>query len=173
MNGFLLWIAQGLGAGRIPFAPGTFGSLLGIGWCALLLLPGNAACFFAGTLGGLGLSVWLCGRAEKTLRCKDPGSVVADEIAAMPLCFAGWVGIALHQTGCLPGPEQLAAGRGWLATAGIFLAFRFFDVLKPWPVYQSQSLPGGWGVTVDDALAALYVNGVVLAVHAAITVFSR
>jgi phosphatidylglycerophosphatase A len=38
------------------------------------------------------------------------------------------------------------------------VAFRFFDVLKPWPVRQSQSLPGGWGVTMDDMLAAVYVN---------------
>ena len=40
----------------------------------------------------------------------------------------------------------------------VFAAFRFFDVLKPWPVRQSQRLPGGWGVTMDDVLAALYVN---------------
>ena len=45
----------------------------------------------------------------------------------------------------------------------VFGAFRFFDVLKPWPVKQSQSLPGGWGVVVDDLLAAVYVNVVVLA----------
>ena len=51
-------------------------------------------------------------------------------------------------------------------TVAVFAAFRFFDVVKPWPVHQSQSLPGGWGVTVDDALAAVYVNGVVLAIHA-------
>ena len=39
------------------------------------------------------------------------------------------------------------------------------DVLKPWPVRSSQSLPGGWGVTVDDVLAAFYVNVVVLAAY--------
>ena len=46
-------------------------------------------------------------------------------------------------------------------------AFRVFDIAKPWPVRQSQALPGGWGVTVDDALAAVYVNGVVLVASAA------
>ena len=49
------------------------------------------------------------------------------------------------------------------------MAFRFFDVAKPWPVYQSQSLPGGWGITIDDVLAAVYVNVVVLLVYAAKT----
>jgi phosphatidylglycerophosphatase A len=48
----------------------------------------------------------------------------------------------------------------------VFALFRFFDVLKPWPVRQSQSLPGGWGVTIDDVLAALYVNLAVLLVYA-------
>ena len=53
----------------------------------------------------------------------------------------------------------------WPLTLGVFVAFRFFDVAKPWPVYQSQSLPGGWGVTIDDVLAAVYVNAVVLLVY--------
>jgi phosphatidylglycerophosphatase A len=48
-----------------------------------------------------------------------------------------------------------------LETAGIFLLFRLFDVLKPWPVAQSQSLYGGLGITIDDFLAAGYVNLVV------------
>lgn len=43
------------------------------------------------------------------------------------------------------------------------MAFRIFDVLKPWPVHQSQSPPRGWGVTMDDLLAAVYVNLVALA----------
>jgi phosphatidylglycerophosphatase A len=48
--------------------------------------------------------------------------------------------------------------------AGVFVAFRLFDVWKPWPVRQSQTLAGGWGVTIDDALAAVYVNVVVVVV---------
>ncbi|HWH69205.1 MAG TPA: phosphatidylglycerophosphatase A, partial [Candidatus Sulfotelmatobacter sp.] len=55
----------------------------------------------------------------------------------------------------------------WLGTLGIFVAFRFFDVAKPWPVRQSQSLPGGLGITIDDALAAVYVNLVTLLVYGA------
>jgi phosphatidylglycerophosphatase A len=50
-------------------------------------------------------------------------------------------------------------------TFGVFAAFRFFDIVKPWPVRQSQSLPGGWGITVDDVLAAGYVNVTILVIH--------
>ena len=162
-----LWIAQGLGIGRIPVAPGTFGSLAGLGWFALLLRTGNLWVLVAGTLAAVALSVWLCGEAERILGQTDPGSVVLDEIAAMPVCFLGLVAVETCKTGALPGLASFFSGRTWLVTLAIFGAFRFFDIAKPWPVHQSQSLPGGWGVTIDDALAALYVNVVVLLVYVA------
>ena len=161
----LLFIAQGFGIGRVPVAPGTFGSILGLLWFALLLLSGNIWLFLAGTLIGLGLSVWLCGIGEKVLNAKDPGSVVFDEISVIPICFLAWVIIQLCKAGAFPRSEFFFSKQNWLPTLGVFAAFRFFDVLKPWPVRQSQSLPGGWGVTIDDFLAALYVNVVVLAIY--------
>jgi phosphatidylglycerophosphatase A len=164
VNAFLLWLAQGFGIGRIRVAPGTFGSIVGLLWFALLLLTGNLWIFLAGTIVGLALSVWLCGVGEKVLNAKDPGSVVFDEIAAIPVCFLGWLAIQTWKSGSIPGPEFFFSKQHLLPTLGVFAAFRFFDVLKPWPVRQSQSLPGGWGVTVDDALAAVYVNVVVLVV---------
>jgi phosphatidylglycerophosphatase A len=66
----------------------------------------------------------------------------------------------------MPGLSDFFSTRTWPLTLGVFAAFRFFDVAKPWPVHQSQSLPGGWGVTIDDVLAAVYVNLVVLLVYA-------
>ena len=90
-----LWLAQGFGVGRIPVAPGTFGSVLGLLWFTLLLLSGSWWCLLGGGVAGLGLSVWLCGAAEKILGQTDPGSVVLDEIAAMPVCFFAWLGILL------------------------------------------------------------------------------
>jgi phosphatidylglycerophosphatase A len=156
-----LFIAQGFGVGRIPFAPGTFGSVLGVAWFALLLAGGKVWVLLLGTFAGLALSVWLCGAAEKKLGQKDPGSVVLDEITAMPICFYSWVGIFLRKTGTLPGLDQLVSSGHWLTTLGVFAAFRFFDIVKPAPVRQSQALPGGWGVTVDDVLAAIYVSLVV------------
>jgi phosphatidylglycerophosphatase A len=156
VNKLVLFIAQGFGAGRIPVAPGTFGSLVGIGWFLLLLRPGSLLFFVAGTAAGGALSVWLCGLAENLLRKKDPGSVVLDEVAAMPLAFAGWTCLYIAKHAALPSPSHFFRRETWLLTLATFALFRFFDIYKPWPVRQSQSLPGGWGVTVDDFLAALY-----------------
>ena len=162
MNAFLLWLAQGFGIGRIPVAPGTFGSVLGLAWFALLLLTGNIWLYLVGIVIGLALSVWLCGVGEKVLKAKDPGSVVVDEIAVIPLCFLGWVAFHLGKTSSFPAPQFFFSRQNWPPVLGVFAAFRLFDIWKTWPVRQSQSLPGGWGVTIDDALAAVYVNIVVL-----------
>jgi phosphatidylglycerophosphatase A len=160
-----LWIAQGFGIGRIPVAPGTFGSVVGVGWFALLLLTGKLWVFAAGTGAGIALSVWLCGVAEDVLRKRDPQSVVLDEITAMPVCFIGWVAM-LSNGVALPPISAFFSARTWPLTLGVFALFRFFDVLKPWPVRQSQALIGGWGVTIDDVLAAIYVNLAVLLAYA-------
>ena len=173
MNGFLLWVAQGFGVGRIPVAPGTFGSLVGLLWFALLLVTGNLPAFLVGTAVGLAMSVPVCGAGERILKRTDPGSVVFDEIAAMPVCFIGWIGLILWKTGSWPSPDYFLSRMHWPLTLGVFALFRFFDVVKPWPVRQSQSLPGGWGVTVDDALAAVYVNLTVLAAYAGSSLLGR
>ena len=157
MNRFVLFLAQGLFIGRIPAAPGTFGSMLGLLWVQTLLWTGNAWGYALGTLVGIGCSVWFCGRAERILGLTDPGSVVLDEIVAMPVCFAGWLILLAWRDGKFP-DLSLFSGGNWLWTIGIFVAFRIFDVAKPWPIGQSQALAGGWGVTVDDLLAAVYVN---------------
>lgn len=164
MNRFLLFLAQGFGVGRIPVAPGTFGSVLGFAWFALLLLSGNLWLFLLGNVVGLALSVWLCGVGEKVLGKKDPGSVVFDEIAAIPICCIAWVVAVLYKSGAFPSVHYFFSKEHWLGLVGVFAAFRLFDVWKPWPVRQSQILPGGWGVTIDDALAAVYVNAIVLIV---------
>lgn len=164
MNAFILWLAQGFGIGRIPKAPGTFGSVLGLAWFAALLMTGSLGLYLIGCVVGLALSVWLCGAGEKILKARDPGSIVFDEIAAIPICFLGWVIVQMRHTGAFPAPEYFFSEQHLLPTFGVFAAFRLFDVWKPWPVRQSQSLPGGWGVTVDDALAAIYVNVVAVAI---------
>jgi phosphatidylglycerophosphatase A len=64
----------------------------------------------------------------------------------------------------MPGLGYFFSGKNLLWTLGVFVAFRLFDVLKPWPVNKSQGLPGGWGVTMDDLLAAGYVNVIVVLV---------
>ena len=170
---FTLWLAQGFGVGLVPFGPGTFGSLVGLLWFALLLMTGSIWIFLGGAVAGVALSVWLCGVAEKILGQTDPPSVVLDEIAALPLCFLSWVAILFCKTGSLPALGDFFSAHNWPLALGVFVAFRLFDITKPWPVRQSQSLPGGLGVTVDDVLAAVYVNILVLLAYAGGTAFGR
>jgi len=155
---FCLWIAEGFGSGRVPFAPGTFGSLVGLLWLGALLLPGELWIFVVGAVGGAGFSVWCCGAAEKILQREDPGSVVLDEIVAVPLCFLVPLLSEQVRSNELLTPAWFLGENGWYITLMGFCLFRLFDVWKPWPVGPSQKLRGGWGVTVDDLLAAGYVN---------------
>jgi len=157
LQSLVLFLAQGLGIGRIPFAPGTFGSVLGLVWFGVLLGTGRYELYLAGALCGAGVSVWLCGAAERILKQKDPSSVVLDEIIAMPFCFLPLVTQSWFHQHQLPRLEAFFTGHGLQTTAVIFILFRLFDIAKPWPVRQSQRLPGGWGVTIDDLLAACYV----------------
>lgn len=149
----ILLLAQGLGTGRIPFAPGTWGSVLGLGWFALLLLPQNIWIFLLGQIGSFILSIWVCGKAEKILGQSDPGSVVLDEIVAIPLCFT--LPILLSGNNLLGINHFFGAHTWWLGILG-FALFRLFDIWKPWPIYQSQRLSGGLGVTIDDLLAGVW-----------------
>ena len=161
-----VWVAQGFGIGRISFGPGTLGALIGMLWFLVLLAPGNFWLYLAGMIAGIAVSVWLCGVAEKKLNQSDPPSVILDEIVAMPLCFATWIAMFWYKNGTMPHTEFFFSFATWPWTLGVFAAFRLFDVAKPWPVRQSQSLPGGWGVTVDDVLAAAYVNGLTVVLAA-------
>ena len=87
MTCLLVWIAEGFGSGRIRKAPGTWGSLVGVAWFALLLLPGHPAVFALGLTLAAALAVPICTVAERALGETDPGRVVLDEIVAVPLCF--------------------------------------------------------------------------------------
>ena len=156
-DAILLWVAQGFGVGRIPFGPGTAGSCVGLLWFFVLLATGSPWLYLLYTLLGLAVSVWSCDLAEKILRQKDPPSVVLDEIAALPLCFLAWLGLLLRRDGKLPSAKDFFE-ENWLLVLSVFVAFRLFDIFKPWPVRESQALRGGWGVTMDDCLAAAYVN---------------
>ena len=154
---YVLWVAQGLGLGRSPIAPGTFGSLLGLLWFAMLLRTGQWWSYFLGIAIGFAASVWFCGRGEELLHQKDPGSIVLDEITALPVCFVSFIAMSQYRYGHWPALEFFFSGTGWGRTLVVFALFRAFDILKPWPIRQSQKLTGGWGVTVDDFIAGFYV----------------
>lgn len=152
-----VFIAQGFGIGLVPFAPGTFGSLVGLLWFVVLVATGNFWAYLAGAIEGIAFSIWLCDEAEKILDEKDPSSVVLDEIIAIPFCFLPWVLSEWLRRGDLPPVEFFFTGQALWMSLGIVVLFRVFDIWKPWPVRQVQRLPGGWGVTADDLLAAVYV----------------
>ena len=142
----ILLAAEGFGAGRSPVAPGTCGTLLGLGWIFLLLLPRSVALYLAGMIAGLVAAIWIGARAEAILQKKDPGSIVIDEIAALPIAFLPVV---------LMDPGQMAAhyfGHYWIQLILAFAFFRLFDIWKPLGIRQSQSLPAG--LVLDDVLAA-------------------
>jgi phosphatidylglycerophosphatase A len=150
-------VAEGFGIGRFPFGPGTLGSFLGLIWFAFLILFGSLPVFFIGLGLGLVLSVIVCGQAERITGKKDPGSVVLDEITALPICFVPWLLIEYSQGKEMPVPNYFFGPRTIWMSFILFGLFRLLDIWKPWPIRPSQRLPGGWGVTIDDVLAAIVV----------------
>ena len=159
---FILLLALGFGIGRAKVAPGTFGTLLGFVWFAALLAFESIWVFSGGTIAGVLGSVWICGKAEEILGEHDPGCIVLDEIVAVPICFVAWTLQFLLLNNHMPSMNDFRSGPAMLGLLGMFVLFRVFDIWKPWPAKQSQSLPRGWGVTADDVVAAVYVNLVTL-----------
>jgi phosphatidylglycerophosphatase A len=156
-DSFLLWLAQGFGSGRSPWAPGTFGSLVGIVWTWLLLATGSLVWFLGGTVIALAAAVWICGQAERILQDHDPGCVVLDEIAALPVCFLPLAVMEVILHGQLRPVEHFGPRNVALTLAVGFALFRLFDIWKPGPIRHAQRLPGGLGVVADDFFAALAV----------------
>ncbi len=140
-----MWLATGFWTGLIPFAPGTWGALWGLplAWGVSLLpqLWMQAAAIVAVCAAG----VPICTAAARRLGGrKDPGSIVFDEIASMPITFF-----------------MLPLDRPAVVIAG-FLLHRFFDILKPQPARALERLPEGLGIMADDWIAGLYSS---LALH--------
>lgn len=135
-------IATWFGAGLLPWAPGTWGSLAAlpfawiIGWSfgTTALIVSAAIAFLVGW--------WAAERVEQASGIEDSGSIVVDEVAGQ------WLTLA-------------AAPLSPLGFAVGFLLFRLFDITKPWPArWADRALPGGFGVMADDAIAALYAAAV-------------
>jgi len=144
------FIAFGGGVGLAPFAPGSFGTLLAwpIFWLLgprldVLAYFGVLAAFFA-------IGVWACDVTGRALGSPDHGGMVWDETTAflLVLFFTPVYGF-------------------W--QIGAFLVFRAFDILKPPPIrYYERMFKGGWGVMIDDIVAAFYTLIVLAVVRAVI-----
>ena len=135
----ILFISSGGFVGKIPFASGTFGSVLGLPVCYCLSFVKVQIAILL-TVLFIAFSIWIAHGAEKLLKSKDPGDIVIDEIAGLLVTFLGI-------------PFNLLNG------AAGFLLFRIMDILKPFPARMLENkLPGGAGVVMDDDVAGIYSN---------------
>jgi phosphatidylglycerophosphatase A len=148
-----LVIATGLGIGYFPIAPGTVGSLLGV---ALIIglsrfeLAGHRRLLFHLVVVALisVVGIWAASRAELHFRRKDPPQVVIDEVVGQLLTF----GLIFRN------PRLVLLFLG-------FLLFRFFDILKPFPIRKLEKAPLGFGIVLDDLAAGFYASLVILGIH--------
>jgi len=147
------------GVGLIPLAPGTWGSLVGVGLFLAARAASVQAFLYAEARGWSTppleslrttvvllmlivmtiAGVWAATRCETLLSRKDPGAVVIDEVIGQILTFV-----------------FLPVGIGAWAIVTGFLAFRLFDIWKPYPIRRLESLEAGLGIMADDVLAGVY-----------------
>ncbi len=146
-----VFIATGCGAGLIPLAPGTFGSVVGLGIAYLLI--SNLRYEIAGLQNALlltsllltWLGIWAGTRAETIFDRKDASQIVIDEVAGQVIAFAL----------IAPYLPRLGGNLKWALIVG-FALFRLFDIFKPFPINRLQTLTGGVGVMLDDVIAGVY-----------------
>jgi phosphatidylglycerophosphatase A len=146
-NRLAYWAASVIGLGHAPLVPGTVASLVTV--CAVGLVHQHIpygriglACFLALLVP---VSIVSSGHVARRGGSQDPSHIVIDEVVGQILSLL-WVPISL---------TSLIIG---------FIAFRIFDILKPFPVGWSERLPGGLGIVCDDLLAGVYAGLVTLAI---------
>ncbi|MCW8964035.1 MAG: phosphatidylglycerophosphatase A [Gammaproteobacteria bacterium] len=131
------FLAFGLGTGASPYAPGTVGTLLGIPLVYLLsdspLWVYLMVCCVLILVG-----TWICDKTSRDIGVHDHSGIVIDEVAGYLVTM-----IAI--------PVNI-----WTLLAA-FIAFRVFDIIKPWPIdWLDKKVRGGLGIMVDDLLAGIY-----------------
>ncbi len=133
---FILWLACGFGTGLIRPAPGTWGTLPGV-LIAYFVMPYPMVHFFL-ILILFVLGIWLCQKASDILGVHDHGGIVIDEI----------VGVLIALWLFPPTWAILLLG---------FIWFRFFDIIKPFPIkWIDKKVHGGLGIMLDDVLAGVF-----------------
>ncbi len=135
----VIFFATGFYIGKIPFAPGTFGSIIGLPLCFVLSkieLPIAVFC----TLAFILIAILIAHDAEKILNKNDPGCIVIDEIAGIIVTLLGM-------------PFNL------ITVAAGFFIFRIMDIFKPFPIrVLEKRLTGGTGIVLDDVAAGIFGN---------------
>jgi phosphatidylglycerophosphatase A len=131
-------LAFGLGSGCAPKAPGTFGTLAAIPFWWLFLQDVPLIPYLCVLIAGFAFGVYLCEQTSKDLGVHDHGGIVWDE----------WIGLWITYI-------ALPAGIEWIIIG--FALFRFFDILKPWPIkWLDEKVHGGFGIMIDDVLAGVF-----------------
>jgi phosphatidylglycerophosphatase A len=131
-------IATGLGAGLLPWAPGTWGSLAALPCAWAICAVAGPAMLAAAAATAFAVGCWAAGTVAQASGRADPGFIVIDEVAAQWLVL-------------------VAAPLDWRAYTAAFLLFRLFDIAKPWPIRSiERRIKGGLGVMLDDVAAAIY-----------------
>jgi phosphatidylglycerophosphatase A len=140
------FFAFGFGSGLASKAPGTFGTLAAVpiyGLIQELSWPIYASWLIV----TFALGVYWCDRAAKQLGVHDHGGIVWDEFVGL------WITLFL-------------APKSWVYVALGFVLFRFFDIVKPWPInWLDQKVTGGFGIMIDDVLAGIYAFICLQTVH--------
>jgi phosphatidylglycerophosphatase A len=142
MRALGLTIATGGFTGYAPVAPGTVGSLVGLLILFAVRVSGNPLFELGVLVVVIAAGIWSAGVVERDVGIEDPGIVVVDEVAGMLLTLL-WIPLT------------------WPTALVGFLAFRVFDIIKPFPARRAERLPGGWGIMADDLFAAVYAYMVV------------
>lgn len=134
-------IASVFGIGYFPVASGTVMSIIAVPFAIWIARAGGGPAILIASLIAFAIGIWACGDHVRATGRPDPSECVIDELAGQWLACAG-VSFDL-------GPARFQE------FALVFLLFRLFDILKPWPISASEKLPGGMGVMADDMLAGL------------------
>ena len=130
-------LSLGFGSGLMPFAPGTFGTLVAIPFY-LLIAQLDVPYYLAFILFAFGLGVYLCQYTSAALGVHDHSGIVWDEFVGF------WI-------------TMIAVPVTWQWIVAGFVLFRLFDIVKPWPVkVVDKRMTGGFGIMFDDVLAGLY-----------------
>ena len=135
----VVFLATGCFIGNIPFAPGTLGTILGLPLCFLLSKTNFSIAVFLTAIFII-FAILIAHDAEKILKKDDPGCIVIDEIAGLMVALFGLPFNVIY------------------ASAG-FAIFRFFDILKPFPIRLiEKKLSGGTAIVMDDVVAGIFSN---------------
>lgn len=145
-------LATECGIGNIPFAPGTWGSLPAFLVAYLIFINFQGLGFFIlpAVIVALTILGWWATKIYMNATGKhDPKEVVVDEL----------VGQLIVLLGAAPaiGAQDHSGMSGYIMLISCFVLFRFFDIIKPWPIgWCDKHVKGAWGVMLDDILAGIF-----------------